>query len=196
MHARSLAALAFFVMTSVSASASAEPVVVDRDELLALIAKAQDARADADAQVGKLPPPIVTGKLKSALKATKSRIAELEAFARAAKAPDAPVPCACASCVGQPIGAADYATLTGKVRAAAFGADKLALIKAAAAASRTTVAQAAELLALLTFPKERLEGLTALAPCLLDLSAGTRPTLVDLFTFPADRAQAEALLSR
>lgn len=193
MLARSL--LAVFFVTAATATSSAEPVLVERADLLALIDKAQDAAKDLDAQIAKLGP-VAPAKLKGAAKTMKARLAALEGLAKAAPAPAPPAPCTTATCTEAASTPEAMSALVARVRAETFAHDKVEAITTAAASARFTAAQAAELLGLLTFAKDRLAALGALAPCLLDLTAASRGALLDHFSMSNDRAQAEALLAR
>jgi len=184
------------LLVAASASTSfAEPVLVERDPLLTLIDKAEDALKDLDAQVTKLGP-LAPAKLKSAAKTLKSRLADLEAHAKAATPPAPPAPCVTTNCPASPSTPEAMSALVAQVKAVTFPNDKVKAITTAAAGARYTAAQAGELLALLTFSKDRLAALGAFAPCLLDVTASSRSALLDMFSMSSDRAQAEALLPR
>jgi len=189
-------ALAAALVVALAPAASAKPVIVDDTELETLIDQAKDAVAELSGFIAKMPKALVTPNVKAAMANAKARLVALDKLVRAAA--DAPAPCTIATPPvppsAPPMAEAAFGALVAQVKAASFGKDKLTLIRDAATKNDFSVAQAVALMQLLSFPSERLEALTALAPELVDLSPMNKGSILDLFSFAADKARAQALL--
>lgn len=196
--------LPIVALLSTASIARAEPVTIERDDLRALIERAEDAAKRLDKELSKIPKTAQPKAAKDALGDLRDRLKELRALAQKAKpvasttpgTPTDPVAKPClATATGTVIDADAFKALLGRMSIEPFVKDRLTHLTSAARDHLFTVAQVRELLRSLNFASDKISVLRVTVPRLSDYTPAGRDGLLELFPMESDKQRALALFA-